>query len=198
MCPVDPTAPGQTGVARIYTIGHSRHAPEYLRRLLGGCKITKVADVRRVPLSRFNPQFNRDRLANDLWRHGIEYVHLEDLGGLRSPEEVDRARNDAWRSPFLQSYATYAQSRPFLDALQTLCHVAMQESCAIMCAEADWRRCHRQIISDYLILRDFEVLHILSDGSLEPAHLTPSASVGSDGTLSYCRLPQQQLPFDLL
>jgi uncharacterized protein (DUF488 family) len=73
----------------------------------------------------------------------------------------------------------------------------MYERCAIMCAEADWRQCHRQIIADYLILRDFEVLHILPDCSVEEARLTPHASVDTDGTLVYSKLSEQQLPLDL-
>ena len=74
---------------------------------------------------------------------------------------------------------------------------AVQQPCAIMCAEADWRQCHRQIIADYMILRDFEVLHILADGSTEPARLTPFATAGPDGTLLYPNAAGNQLPLDL-
>ena len=86
----------------------------------------------------------------------------------------------------------------FLTALHTLSLAAAQQTCAIMCAEADWRQCHRQIISDYLILRDFEVLHILPNGSTEQARLTPFASVAPDGTLLYSNPAAQQLPLDFL
>jgi uncharacterized protein (DUF488 family) len=182
---------------RLYTIGHSRHPTEQFLNLLRNCRIAKLVDVRRVPFSRLNPQFNRDRLAGDLMHHGIAYWHLEDLGGLREPAAIGGSQNLGWRNQFLRSYADHAQSGPFLDALHALCQAATQEACAIMCAEADWRHCHRQIISDYLILRDFEVQHILSDGSVQPARLTPFASVGSDGTLLYSKLPEQQLPLDL-
>jgi uncharacterized protein (DUF488 family) len=182
---------------RLYTIGHSRHSSEQLLNLLRACRVTRLVDVRRVPFSRLNPQFNRNRLANDLAEYQIAYQHLEDLGGLRDPTSVEESRNTAWRNPFLRSYADHAQTRSFQDALQVLGRAAIQETCAIMCAEADWRQCHRQIITDYLILRDFEVLHILSDGAVEQACLTPFASVGSDGTLLYSKLPEQQLPLDL-
>jgi uncharacterized protein (DUF488 family) len=183
--------------ARLYTIGHSRHSTEQLLNLLRACRVARLVDVRRVPFSRLNPQFNRDRLADDLARHQIAYRHLEDLGGLRDPAAVGGSQNIAWRNRFLRSYAAHARTRSFLDALQALCRDAAQETCAIMCAEADWRQCHRQIISDYLIVRGFGVMHILSDGSVEQAHLTPFASLGSDGTLLYSKLPEQQLPLDL-
>lgn len=183
---------------RLYTIGHSRHALEHLLHLLQASRVTKLVDVRRIPYSRLNTQFNRERLANDLLQHQIAYWHLEDLGGLRNPDRGCVSRNSGWINPFLRSYADHAQSGVFLDALQALCRVAMTETCAIMCAEADWRQCHRQIISDYLILRDFEVLHILSNGSVELAHVTPFASVVSDGTIRYLKLPHQQLPLDLI
>jgi uncharacterized protein (DUF488 family) len=159
--------------------------------------VTEVMDVRRIPFSRRNPQFSRDRLAADLHQHGIGYRHFEDLGGLRDPVAAASSRHIAWRNPFFRSYADYAQTTPFLDALHALSLAATQHTCAIMCAEGDWRQCHRQIISDYLILRKFEILHILPDGSSEQARLTPSASVAPDGTLLYANAPGRQLPLDL-
>jgi uncharacterized protein (DUF488 family) len=176
---------------RLYTIGHSRHSTEQFLDLLRTCRITKLVDVRRVPFSRLNPQFNRPRLANELAQRTIAYWHLEDLGGLRDPDVIAESGNIGWRSPFLRSYADHAQTSSFQETLRTLVQAAVQETCAIMCAEADWRQCHRQIISDYLIVRDFEVLHILSDGTVEPARLTPFASAASDGTLRYSKLPEQ-------
>ena len=142
-------------------------------------------------------QFNRDRLAVDIAKQQIAYQHLEDLGGLRDAAGADKSQNTAWRNSFLRSYADHAQTASFQDALRVLSQAAMQETSAIMCAEADWRQCHRQIIADYMLLRDFEVLHILSHGAVETAHRTPFARVGSDGTLVYCKLPEQQLPLDL-
>jgi uncharacterized protein (DUF488 family) len=183
--------------ARLYTIGHSRHSPEQLRDLLGGCGVTKVVDVRRIPFSRFNPQFNRERLARDLQQHGIAYQHLENLGGLRDPAAASASRDTGWQNPFFRSYADYARTKPFLEALDSLGLLAVQQPSAIMCAEADWRQCHRQIIADYMIVREFEVRHILVDGSTEPARLTPFASIAPDGTLTYSRTPDQQLPLDL-
>jgi uncharacterized protein (DUF488 family) len=184
--------------ARLYTIGHSRHSSEHLLDLLRPWRVTKVVDVRRIPFSRRNPQFNRDQLAHDLLQHEIAYWHLEDLGGLRDPVVAGSSPNISWRNPFFRSYADHAQTKPFLEALHALAQAATRQPCAIMCAEADWRQCHRQIISDYLIVRDFEVLHILADGSTEQARLTPFASVAPDGTLCYSNLREQQLPLNFI
>jgi uncharacterized protein (DUF488 family) len=182
---------------RLYTIGHSRHSAEEFLRLLVAWRVSEVVDVRRIPFSRRNPQFNRDRLTADLRQQGIGYRHLEDLGGLRDPAAAAHSRHTAWRNPFFRSYADYAQTKPFLDALHALSLAVAQRACVIMCAEGDWRQCHRQIISDYLILQKFEVLHILPDGSSEEGRLTPSASVAPDGTLLYANSPGRQLPLDL-
>jgi uncharacterized protein (DUF488 family) len=182
---------------RLYTVGHSRHSSEQFVRLLEAWRVSEVVDVRRIPFSRRNPQFNRDRLAGDLHQHRIGYRHLEELGGLRDPIAAASSRHIAWSNPFFRSYADHAQTKPFLDALHALALAAAQRTCAIMCAEGDWRQCHRQIISDYLILRKFEILHILPDGSGEQAQLTPSASVAPDGTLLYSSAPGGQLPLDL-
>jgi uncharacterized protein (DUF488 family) len=182
---------------RLYTIGHSRHSSDQFIALLQAWQVTNVVDVRRIPFSRRNPQFNRDRLADDLLRHQIGYWHLEDLGGLRDPVAGDESRNGAWRKPFLRSYADHARTGTFLAALQALGLAAAQRTCAIMCAEADWRQCHRQIIADYLLLRAFEVLHILPDGSVERARLTPFAAVAADGTITYSNAKAQQLPLGL-
>jgi len=183
--------------ARLYTIGQSRHSSQQLLDLLGTWRVTKVVDVRRVPFSRRNPQFNRERLASDLLQQEIAYWHLEDLGGLRDTTAADSSRNGGWRNPFFRSYADHAQTKPFREALDALAQAATQQPCAIMCAEADWRQCHRQIIADYMILRSFEVLHILVDGSTERARLTPFASAAPDGTLLYAEAPGRQLPLDL-
>jgi uncharacterized protein (DUF488 family) len=184
---------------RIHTIGHSRHSAEQFVDLLRGCRIARLVDIRRIPFSRRNPQFNRDRLADDLARHQIGYRHMEDLGGKRDPAATAAggSPNTAWRNPFLRSYADYAQTRPFLAALDVVCRAAAEENCAIMCAEADWRQCHRQITADYMLARGLEVLHILPDGTVEPAVLTPSAAAGPDGTLLYSKPTKQQLALDL-
>ena len=183
---------------RIHTIGHSRHSAEQFVDLLRGCRVARLIDIRRIPFSRRNPQFNRERLAGDLARHQIGYRHMEDLGGKREPaDDAGGSPNTGWRNPFLRSYADYARTRPFRAALDAVCRAAEEESCAIMCAEADWRQCHRQIVADYLLARGLEVVHILPGGTVEPAVLTPSASIGPDGTLHYAKATKQQLALDL-
>jgi uncharacterized protein (DUF488 family) len=182
--------------ARLYTIGHSRHSAEQFIELLARWHVMELVDVRRIPFSRRNPQFNRDRLASALREHEIAYRHVEDLGGLRDPAAAPHSRNIAWRNPFFRSYADYAQTKPFLEALRVLMLGVAQSTCAIMCAEGDWRQCHRQIISDYLLIRGVEVLHIRPDGSVEPARLTPSATAEADGTLLYSNVSGRQLPLD--
>jgi Protein of unknown function, DUF488 len=102
--------------ARLYTVGHSRHSSQQLLDLLGAWRVTKLVDVRRIPFSRRNPQFNRDRLAKDLLQHQIAYWHLEDLGGLRDTAAADSSRNSGWRNPFFRSYADHAQTKPFREA----------------------------------------------------------------------------------
>jgi uncharacterized protein (DUF488 family) len=181
----------------LYTIGHSRHASQHLLDLLATWRVAKLVDVRRVPFSRRNPQFNRDRLAGDLQQHQTAYWHLAALGGLRDTATADRSQNTGWRDPFFRSYADYARTKPFREALDALALAATQQPCAIMCAEADWRQCHRQIIADYMIVRGFEVVHILADGSTEPARLTPFASRAPDGTLLYAQARGPQLSLDL-
>jgi uncharacterized protein (DUF488 family) len=180
--------------ARLYTIGQSRHPTAKFVELLTRWQVAEVVDVRRIPFSRLNPQFNSDRLAHDLLQHGIAYRHMEDLGGLRETASSATSQDSGWRNPFFRSYAAHARTRPFLDALDALGAAASKQACAIMCAEGDWRQCHRQIIADYLIVRDFEPLHILADGSTEPARLTPFASVAPDGTLGYAGEQNRQLP----
>jgi len=185
---------GQSSMrTRLYTIGHSRHSSEHLLQLLAAWRVRRLVDVRRIPFSRRNPQFNSERLAGDLRQHGIAYWHLEALGGRRDPSVDGMSSNTAWRNPFLRSYADYAQTKPFGAALDALCLAAVNETCAIMCAEADWRQCHRQIIADYLLARDVEVLHILADGPTEPARLTPSAAVSAEMTVHYVQPCERQL-----
>jgi uncharacterized protein (DUF488 family) len=181
--------------ARLYTIGHSRHPSAKFIEMLTRWQVAEVVDVRRIPFSRLNPQFNRERLARDLLQHGIAYRHMEDLGGLREATSTtsEASRDSGWRNPFFRSYAEHARTEPFREALDTLAAAAATQICAIMCAEGDWRQCHRQIIADYLLVRDFEPLHILPDGSTEPARLTPFASATPDLTLYYSDQQARQL-----
>jgi uncharacterized protein (DUF488 family) len=169
----------------VFTIGHSRHSIEKFTGLLRPCSVAHLVDVRRMPWSRFNPQFNCDRLDKSLSEHGIGYSHFEALGGLRRAVPQASFTNTGWSNEQFRNYADYALTPPFRDALQRLCYEASRQVCAIMCAEADWRHCHRQIISDYLIVAGLEVCHIMPDGSSTTAHLTPFASMEGGGSLAY-------------
>ena len=174
----------------IFTIGHSRHKAERFVALLKQHDVETLVDVRRKPWSRLNPQFNRERLAASLEAAGLRYVHVEDLGGLRE-DDSDAAPHKGWRNPFLRSYAGYATTPAFATALEHLMGEANQSTAAVMCAEGDWRQCHRQIVTDYLLGRGIDVRHIMPDGTIEMGALTPFAAPQDDGTVLY---PEKQGP----
>jgi uncharacterized protein (DUF488 family) len=181
----------------IFTIGHSRHKAERFVALLRQHGVETLVDVRRKPWSRLNPQFNRERLAATLEAAGIGYVHIEDLGGLRE-DAGDGAPHRGWRNAFLRSYAGYATTPTFAAALERLVGEAGRSTAAVMCAEGDWRQCHRQIVTDYLLGRGVDVRHIMPDGALEIGALTPFAAPQDDGTVLYPgkRGPQLSLGLD--
>ena len=170
----------------VFTIGHSTRPLAEFVNLLQQADVTLVADVRTVPRSRTNPQYNRETLPLSLSEFHIAYDHIAALGGLRGRAQgIPPATNAFWDNASFHNYADYAMTAPFrsgLDALRTLAHI---QRCAIMCAEAVWWRCHRRIIADYLLHEDETVFHILGKGRLEPARLTESARPGANGTLVY-------------
>lgn len=170
----------------VYTIGHStRSIPEF-GALLGECEIELVADVRSIPRSRTNPQFNLDALPLSLEEFGIGYQHFPELGGLRHhPRGAPPSPNTFWRNDSFRNYADYAATDAFRAGLARLRELASRERCAIMCSEAVWWRCHRRIISDYLLVEGVPVLHIMGPGKTDPATLTPGAQQLADGTLVY-------------
>jgi uncharacterized protein (DUF488 family) len=170
---------------RIYTIGHSTRAIEDFAAMLKEARVAAVADVRRYPRSRRHPQFNSDALAHSLAEAGISYRHFEALGGRRSAAPAKPSANTLWREEPFRNYADYAETDEFRAALDALVALAAERPVAIMCAEAVWWRCHRRIITDYLIARGDEVVHILDKGKLEPATLTPGAAIGPGGTVRY-------------
>jgi uncharacterized protein (DUF488 family) len=169
----------------VYTIGHSTRTLEDLVRLLRAWGVQTLVDVRTVPRSRTNPQFNADVLPAALAAEGIEYVHMAGLGGLRGKKKSAPSRNTAWENASFRNYADYAQTPPFARALDELLERAARSTCAIMCAEALWWRCHRRIIADYLLARGASVRHILAEARAEDAKPTPFLELEPDGTLSY-------------
>ncbi|WP_368643136.1 DUF488 family protein [Castellaniella ginsengisoli] len=170
----------------LYTIGHSNHSLDDFIALLARTGITCLADIRTVPRSRSNPQFNRDTLPEALAAHGIAYVHMADLGGLRGQSKtVPSAANGYWENDSFHHYADYALGETFRQALEALIERGQAQPTAMMCAEAVWWRCHRRIVSDHLIARNIPVLHIMGAGRLTPASLTPGAQVRGDGSVVY-------------
>jgi uncharacterized protein (DUF488 family) len=159
----------------IFTIGHStRKADEFLA-LLRAHDIGGIADVRTVPRSRRHPHFSRESLSTYLPEHGVEYIHMPGLGGLRKPK-ADSV-NGGWRHESFRGYADHMQSVDFQGALDTLVAFGATRPVAVMCAEAKWWQCHRQLIADALVARGIEVRHVMS-GREAPAHqLTPFARV---------------------
>jgi uncharacterized protein (DUF488 family) len=163
------------GWTLVYTIGHStRPLPEFIR-MLRNYGVTLVADVRTVPRSRHNPQFNKEILPNDLAFWGLGYVHLAGLGGLRKTQRD--SLNQGWRSPAFRGFADYMQTTEFEAQLSGLIELTRKQFVAIMCAEALPWRCHRSLIADALTVRGVRVEHILGLGKSQPHRLTPFARV---------------------
>jgi uncharacterized protein (DUF488 family) len=157
----------------VLTIGHSTRPLGEFIALLREHGVQKVADVRTVPRSRHNPQFNRETLPRDLAASGIAYAHLPGLGGLRRPRRD--SPNTGWRQPGFRGYADYMQTPEFERALGVLVEMAQSERVALMCAEAVPWRCHRSLIADALTVRGVQVEHIMGPGRTQPHRLTPFA-----------------------
>jgi uncharacterized protein (DUF488 family) len=170
----------------IFTIGHSTRTIADFTALLEEAGIELLADVRSVPRSRTNPQFNSDALAQALSTVGIEYRHLKALGGLRHRrKDAAPSPNTLWRNESFRNYADYAASGAFRAGLDELRALARARRCAVMCAEAVWWRCHRRIIADYLLAQGIPVTHIMGHDTFDPASLTPGARSLPNGTLVY-------------
>jgi uncharacterized protein (DUF488 family) len=169
----------------IFTIGHStRSIAEFVEILRSG-PADMVVDVRTVPKSRRNPQYNEDALRDELATWQVGYARIADLGGLRGrAREVPPEVNGYWVNQSFHNYADYALSADFSAALEELLDLSAQRRSAIMCAEAVWWRCHRRIIADYLLARGRNVFHLMGSGRVEPARLTPGAEV-QDGRIVY-------------
>jgi uncharacterized protein (DUF488 family) len=159
----------------VSTIGHSTHPIEEFIAMLQAHGILRLVDVRTIPKSRHNPQFERDALALSLASTGIEYTHLPGLGGLRHPHKD--SINTGWRNASFRGYADYMQTPDFAANLERLIELASERPTAIMCAEAVPWRCHRSLIADSLSVRGIDVQEILSATKTQPHSLTPFARV---------------------
>jgi uncharacterized protein (DUF488 family) len=171
---------------RLYTVGHSTRSAAELTELLREHRVGLVVDVRRFPQSRRHPQFNIESLPGVLGDSGIGYQHLEALGGRRKRRlTADASPNTGWSVEGFRSYADYAMTLPFRQALESVLDLAQHCTVALMCAEALWWQCHRRIISDYLLVRGVEVIHILGPAEAKPAGLTTGAEPRADGSIHY-------------
>ena len=170
----------------IFTIGHSTRTVAEFVALLRQAGIDLLIDVRSVPRSRTNPQFNADALPEALGDAGISYRQLPALGGLRHRTKgAMPSPNTLWRVAAFRNYADYAATDAFRMGLDELRALARDNCCAIMCAEAVWWRCHRRIISDYLLAAGVPVAHIMGHSKIDPAKLTPGVRSLPGGTLVY-------------
>jgi len=159
----------------IFTVGHSTHPIEEFIGILKAHGIKKLIDVRTVPKSRHNPQFNADALAASVRASGITYRRMESLGGLRHTSKD--SPNGAWRNASFRGYADYMQTEEFAAAVEQLRERGRHSDAAIMCAEAVPWRCHRSLIGDALLVRNVRVLDIMSPTSAKPHTLTSFARV---------------------
>jgi uncharacterized protein (DUF488 family) len=167
---------------KILTIGHSTRPIGEFIALLCAHGVAELIDVRTVPRSRHNPQFNRDSLPASLAEAGIDYVHKPDLGGLRRPRKD--SRNTGWRNSGFRGFADYMETPEFATALASLITCAEETHAAIMCAEAVPWRCHRSLIADALTVRGIPVGHIMNERPAELHRLTAFARVEA-GNVSY-------------
>ena len=171
------------GPPRIFTVGHSTRSLEELIAILGQAGIELLVDVRSVPRSRRHPQFERTALVESLPAHGIGYLHARELGGFRRPQAD--SKNGGWEQPAFRGYADYMDTEQFGSALDELQREARSRLSCVMCAEAQWWRCHRRLISDALVIRGWQVGHLGLREEPVPHGLTPFAIVGPGQTLTY-------------
>lgn len=172
----------------ILTIGHSTRTLEAFLDLLRAHGVKRLVDVRTVPRSRHNPQFNRERFSRTLSHAGIGYTHMAELGGFRHARRD--SPNTGWRNASFRGFADYMQTPEFETGLDKLIKSAARTQIAIMCAEAVPWRCHRSLIADALAVRVIQVEHVMSATRAQPHSLTTFAKV--DGTrITY---PSETLP----
>jgi uncharacterized protein (DUF488 family) len=149
----------------IWTIGHSTHTIEMFVAMLKAYEIAVLADIRTFPGSRRYPHFNKEALAQSLEQSGISYIHMPGLGGRRKPKPD--SQNTEWKNAGFRGYADYMETAEFKQATSVLEETALNQRTAYMCSEAVWWRCHRALVSDYLKLNGWKVMHIMSETKAE-------------------------------
>jgi uncharacterized protein (DUF488 family) len=169
-----------------FTIGHSTRTVEAFLNLLRVAQVTVVADIRWVPRSKTNPQYNYDVLPETLAASQVGYEHIAELGGLRdksntAPPDV----NGFWENQSFHNYADYALTAPFNSGLNKLMELGRTRRCAMMCSEAVWWRCHRRLVVDHLLARGEKVFHLMGNDKVQQAKPTIGARISKDGTVTY-------------
>jgi uncharacterized protein (DUF488 family) len=169
-------------VATLYTVGHSTRSFDELVETLRAHSIATLVDIRSFPMSRRLPHFNRDSLETALPQAGIRYVWIKELGGRRKKIRED-SPNVALRSPSFRNYADYMLTEEFRDAIAALIKLADESPTAYMCAERVYFRCHRMMVSDWLVGHGHQVLHIDGTGPTKPHNLMAEARLVNDQIL---------------
>ena len=170
---------------QIFTIGHSNRSLEDLVSLFKEFNIRALADIRRFPISRKFPHFNRDSFSKQLQAHGIHYVWFEVLGGFRSSVTKEESPNAGLESPGFRNYADHMMTAEFREAAEQLISLARSEVTTILCAEKFYWKCHRLLLSDFLTAQGVEVKHIIDHGQLRLHRLSSRAVIQDNGTLVY-------------
>ena len=170
-------------MATLYTIGHSTRTFDELASALQAHAIETLVDIRAFPMSRRLPHFNRESLENELPKRGIQYAWMKSLGGYRKTTRKD-SPHTALRNASFRNYADYTLTPEFDQAMDELLELARRSRTAYMCAERVYFRCHRMIVSDWLVAHGHEVLHIDAEGPTRPHKLTAEARM-VDGQLIY-------------
>jgi uncharacterized protein (DUF488 family) len=172
-------------ITRLLTIGHSNRSEEAFVQLLKEFRVQTVVDIRRLPHSRAFPHFEREHLESLLSREGMEYIWLPSLGGLRRRLKGAESPNSGLSSQGFRNYADYMTTDEFVAGVQELLKIARRSRTVYMCAEAVYWRCHRRLLSDYLVAYGVEVAHIMARSKLEPHRMTAGSLVTADGVVFY-------------
>lgn len=180
-----------TSPLTIYTIGHSTRPIDEFLALLKQHGVTQLVDIRTIPRSRHNPQYEQSALEKSLPAAGIDYIYMKGLGGLR-PKAKDSV-NLGWRNESFRNYADYMQTPEFTHAVESLITLAQQKPTAIMCAEAVPWRCHRSLVGDALVVRGIEVLDIIDEHGTKP-HAITSFAVVNGTAITYPKASTESSP----
>src|SRR5574337_1157658 len=159
----------------IFVVGHSTRTIRNFIDLLAAHSVNMLVDIRTIPKSRHNPQFNEDALKRKLKENKIRYMHMKGLGGLRHPDK--NSINSGWRNLSFRGFADYMQTKEFDSSVKDLIELSRKHIVAIMCAEGNPFRCHRSLVADALLVRHVKALHISSKISSREHVLTPFAKV---------------------